>query len=150
MKPAQATELLPALAPRADVPAPPTVGAVAIQSLIERAVDAKAAVEVVQQLRAMWREDQADRAKREFDEALSAFQSECAPILKEKGVPDRTGKVAYRYAPLEAIEVQIRPLLRKHGFSHTFDMTGEETGWITAVCLVPHKARREANVSAAA
>jgi hypothetical protein len=120
---------------------PSMLTGVNINTLLEKAVDSKAAVEVLQQLRAMELDYHERNAKSAFDEAMTAFQSECPTITKEKGVPDRTGKTAYRYAPLEAIEIQIRPLLRKHGFSHTFDTdTNSEAGWVIAKCIVTHSA----------
>ena len=53
-------------------PALPTIN---IEALINKAVDSKAAVEVVKELRAMLREDQAIAAGQAFDEAMSAFQA---------------------------------------------------------------------------
>lgn len=110
-----------------------------IETLINKAVDSKAAVEVVKELRAMLREDQAITAKQAFDEAMSAFQSKCPNIVKGKGVPDRSGSIAYRYAPIEKIEEIIRPIEREFGFTHTFnqDVTSQP-GWVIASCRVTH------------
>lgn len=117
----------------------PVMGNVDINALLEKAVDAKAAVEVMKELRVMANEMRAEQAKADFDEAMSAFQAECPVITKDKGVPDKYGKTAYKYAPIESIEVQIRPLLRKHGFSHTFDTdTSSAAGWVIAKCIVTH------------
>lgn len=126
-----------------------TMPVVNLQTLLDKALDSKAAMEVVSQLRQMLREEKADAAKAAFDEAMSAFQSECPVITKEKGVPDRSGKIAYRYAPLEIIEAQIRPILRKHGFSHTFDTdTASVNGWVIAKCIVTHRAGHSRESSA--
>jgi len=112
-----------------------------INALLNKAIDAKSAVEVMERLQAMRKELREEEAKAAFDESMSAFQAECPVIAKEKGVPDRSGKIAYKYAPIEAIEVQIRPLLRKHGFSHTFDTdTASADGWVIAKCIVTHTA----------
>jgi len=117
------------------------LSSVNIESLLSKAVDSKAAVEVLKELRAMELDYHARSAKAAFDEAMSAFQSECPIITKDKGVPDRSGKIAYKYSPIEAIETQIRPLLRSHGFSHTFDTdTTSEPGWVIAICIVTHSA----------
>lgn len=118
---------------------PSMLASVNIQTLFDKAVDSKAAVEVLKELRAMELDYHERNAKAAFDEAMTAFQSECPTIVKEKGVPDRSGKTAYKYAPIESIEIQIRPLLRKHGFSHTFDTdTASEVGWVIAKCIVTH------------
>lgn len=111
-------------------------------SLIKYAMD-KGNVDVgtLERLLKMRNEIQAESAKRQFDEQMKEFQSECPVVMKEKEVPDRTGKVAYKFAPIEVIEVQIRPLLRKHGFSHTFDTdTASIPGWVIAKCIVKHEA----------
>jgi hypothetical protein len=111
-------------------------------SLIKYAID-KGNVDIgtMERLFKMRNEIQAENAKRIFDEQMKEFQSECPVITKEKNVPDRTGKTAYKFAPIEVIEVQIRPLLRKHGFSHTFDTdTASVPGWVIAMCIVKHEA----------
>jgi hypothetical protein len=119
----------------------PTISLVNVESLINKAVDAKSAVEVLKELRAMELDMHERRAKEMFDESMSAFQSDCPTILKEKGVPDRSGRIAYKYAPVEVIESQIRPICRKHGFSHTFDTDiASQQGWVIAKCIVTHRA----------
>lgn len=118
----------------------PSLSNVDIGALFEEAVKQGSAMEVIKELRAMESEMHARTAKTRFDTAMSQFQSECPVLIKEKGVPDRSGKIAYRYCPLESIEVQIRPLLRKHGFSHTFDTdTNSADGWVIAKCVVKHE-----------
>jgi hypothetical protein len=111
-----------------------------IQSLLSTALSTPGGVDAIERIAALHEQMQQKAAKAAFDEALSAFQSECPVIQKEKGVPDRSGKIAYHYAPIEHIEVQIRPLLRKHGFSHTFDTdTASAQGWVIAKCIVTHR-----------
>jgi hypothetical protein len=117
----------------------PSMPTINIEALINKAVDSKAAVEVVKELRAMLREDQAIAAAQAFDEAMSAFQAECPVIIKGKGVPDRSGSTAYKYAPIEKIEEVIRPIERSHGFTHTFnqDVTSQP-GWVIASVTITH------------
>lgn len=111
------------------------------ESILRYAIDKGADVGVIERMLVVRDKLKAEASQAAFDEAMSAFQSECPIVLKEKGVPDRSGKVAYKYAPLEAIEVQIRPLLRQHGFSHTFDTdTSSDQGWVIAKCIVTHRA----------
>jgi hypothetical protein len=101
-------------------------------------------MEVFKELCAMEEKMAGRRSKAAFDEAMSAFQAECPIIKKDKAVPDRTGKTAYSYAPIETIEVQIRPFCQKHGFSHTFDTdTNSDQGWVIAKCIVKHKGGHE-------
>jgi hypothetical protein len=111
-----------------------------IDALINKAVDAKSAVEVIKELREMWAQDRALAAEEAFNESMSAFQAACPVIHKEKGVPTKSGKIAYKYAPIEAIEVQIRPVERDHGFNHTFDTdVASEKGWVIAKCCITHR-----------
>lgn len=140
-KPNESLPLATRPAENLSVARPSMLTGVNINDLLAKAVDSKAAVEVLQQLRAMELDYHERSAKAAFDEAMTMFQSECPTITKEKGVKDNSDKVAYRYAPIEAIEIQIRPLLRKHGFSHTFDTdTASADGWVIAKCIVTHSA----------
>lgn len=112
-----------------------------VRLLIEKAIDSKAAVEVMKELRAMQQEDQERRAKFDFDAALSKFQSECPVIIKTRSVPDRAGNVAYKFAALEKIEEVIRPIERANGFTHTFNQDVEsQNGWVITRCTVAHVA----------
>jgi hypothetical protein len=117
----------------------PTMPVINIESLINKAVDSKAAVEVVKELRAMLREDQEIAARAAFDEAMSEFQSKCPVIVKGKGVPDKNNKIAYRFAPIEKVEEVIRPIERECGFTHTFnqDVTSLP-GWVIASVRITH------------
>lgn len=111
-----------------------------LESLIEKAVDSKAAVDVIKEMFTMQKAMQADAAKRAYDDDMSAFQAECPPIHKDKVVSNSAGRRMYGYAPIEAIEIQIRPLLRRYGFSHTFDVdTSAPQGWIHSICRVKHR-----------
>ena len=117
----------------------PAMPIIDINALINKAVDSKAAVEVVKELRAMLREDQEIAARAAFDDSMSAFQAECPVIIKGKGVPDRSGATAYKYAPIEKIEEIIRPIERAHGFTHTFNQdVASQPGWVIASCRITH------------
>lgn len=110
-----------------------------VRMLLEKAVDSKAAVEVVKELRAMQREDQDRRAKFDFNSAMSKFQAKCPVIKKTKSVSTNAGAKAYSYAPLELVEQVIRPLEEEFGFHHTFnqDVKSQE-GWVITICTVTH------------
>jgi hypothetical protein len=117
----------------------PILPTINIEELITKAVDSKAAVEVVKELRAMLREDQAIAAAQAFDEAMSAFQAQCPVIIKGRGVPDRSGATAYKYAPIEKIEEVIRPIEREHGFTHTYNQdVASQPGWVITSVTITH------------
>lgn len=111
-----------------------------VNALLEKAVDAKSAVEIIERLQAMRREMRAEQAEEAFDRALTAFQAECPIIIKGKSVTDTGGKRLYDYAPLEQIVSAVRPLLQKHGFNYVLDTDVEsKDGWVIAKCTVTHE-----------
>ena len=119
--------------PRGDVLAGVNIGA-----LLERAVDGKAAVEVLERLQVLRKELRAEKAKEEYDRALAAFQAECPVIEKRKDVLNKDGRsVRYRYAPLDEIISQVKGLLQKYGFSYSLTtVTGEKR--VKSICKITH------------
>jgi hypothetical protein len=105
--------------------------------LIQRAIDKGVSVETMERLLAMRRELKAEYAKQAFDEAMAAFQAECPTIKKTKPVKDKNGRELYRYAPIDSIVEQVKPHLKKSGFSYTVD--AKTDGMITAICKVTHE-----------
>jgi hypothetical protein len=85
------------------------------------------------------RELKAEWAKEQYDRAMSEFQAECPIIKKTKGVRTDEGKVAYKYAPLEAIVDQVKELLSKHGFSYGVNQPESKQGYIKVAFTVKHK-----------
>ena len=82
----------------------------------------------------------AENAKNAYNDAMAAFQAECPVIVKTKTVPDRNGRAAYAYAPIETIVHEIKPLLQKHGFHYTLDTdTDSKDGWVIARCKITHR-----------
>lgn len=111
-----------------------------INALLEKAVDGKSAVEVLERLQVMRREMRQEMAEEAFDRALSAFQAECPVIQKGKTVNDTGGRSLYSYAPMEHIVNEVKPLLQRHGFNYTLDTDVEsKDGWVIAKCLVTHE-----------
>ena len=109
------------------------------QDIVRYALDRKADVGVIERMMAVRRELNAERAKAAFDAAMRDFQAECPVIGKERPVPDASGKVAYRYSPLEDTLAKVKVLLQKHGFSYAFDTdTESKDGWVIAKCTVTH------------
>jgi hypothetical protein len=120
------------------LPAPALLSGVNIEALLEKALDAKSAVEVLERLAAMRREMKAEAGKEAYDRALGDFQAECPTINKGTQIHDKNGKPRYRYAQLDAIVRDTKDLLRKHGFSYT--LTAEvEDKWVTAVLKAKHQ-----------
>lgn len=108
------------------------------ESLISQAITHKVDVGTMERLLAMRNQIKAEQAKEAFDRALAKFQAECPPIRKDKAVNDKSGKLRYKYAPLDTIVAQVKGHLQTNGFSYTTDAVVEE-GWVTAVCKVTHE-----------
>lgn len=101
-----------------------------IEAMFKYAIDKGANLDGLMNVR---RELNAERSKKEYDSALSAFQAECPVIIKK--VKGATG--AYKFAPLDEIMPVVQPILSRHGFS--FSITSEvELKWIKALCKVTH------------
>jgi hypothetical protein len=110
------------------------------QILIEKAVEKGLDVTALEKLIAIRKELKAEAAEEEFNRALSMFQSECPDIEKTKKVMAKDNKtIRYQYAPLDSIVKQVKPMLKKHGFSYTIKSRQGE-GWVKVVCQVRHVA----------
>jgi len=108
------------------------------ESIIRLALEKGAAVDVIERLTVVRNHLKAEFSKSEFDLAMKAFQAECPPIGRDKGVPDLSGRIAYKYAPMEKVEKIIRPLTTKHGFSHAFPEMSFKEGYVRVTCRVSH------------
>jgi len=140
---------LPPKATELAVREPSPMASVNIQSLLDKAVDSKAAVDVLKELRAMYLDEQARQAERAFNEAMSAFQAECPTVIKQKEVKTNAGQVAYKYAPIEVVEQQIRPTEHRHGFNHRFDQDVDcPADFVGVKCIVNHTAGHSITTSA--
>lgn len=108
------------------------------QSIIRFAIEKGANVDTIERLMAVRRELQAEHAKKEFDDALAAFQAACPIIKKTKAVADKGGGVRYHFAPLDSIVTQVRDLLKEHGFSYS--LTAKvENNWVESICKLTHR-----------
>lgn len=114
-----------------------------IEALISQAVKNKTSVSALKEMLAMRKELKAEWAKEEFNKAMAGFQSECPIIKKTKGVQTKSGKTAYKYAPIEVLDQETKSLREKYGFSYktdqaTFTDNGEKQ--VRAIVTVTHKA----------
>lgn len=80
------------------------------------------------------------RAELEFSLALSEFQQECPAIEKSSTVKiaGRTGSgYSFTYADMDEIVSTVRPILARHGFSFSFDSSGDGK-MLTCVVTLRH------------
>lgn len=110
------------------------------EELISRAIDKGTPVDVMERILAMRKELKQEKSQEEYNYAMSQFQNECPVIEKKSVVKNKDGRsIRYKYAKIESIVDQIKPILKKYGFSYTVD-TQVEDGWVSAKVKVIHTA----------
>lgn len=115
---------------------------ISIENLLQQAVTNKVPLATVERIMAMRGQLKAEWAKEQFNTSMAAFQSECPPITKTKAVYTNTGKLAYKFAPIDSIVIQVKALIQKHGFSYSSEMSiSKEDGQtlIKAILKINHK-----------
>jgi len=110
----------------------------ALVSFIERASrDPEFDVAKFGELLRLQRDMQHDQARRAFNVAMAAAQAEMLPVVKS--APNK--HLGNRYAKLEAIDLAIRPVYTRHGFSVRYGSApASEPGTIRVTCTVAHEA----------
>jgi hypothetical protein len=93
-----------------------------VENLIAQAIAQKLPVETMERFFALAKEMQTIRAKSLFNESMAKFQAECPTIVKDKEVKNDSGKVIYKYAPIDSIVKQVKEILQKYGFSYSTSM----------------------------
>lgn len=107
--------------------------------LISQAIDKGVPIETLERLLDMSEKMKASNAAEQFAVAMASFQADCPIIKKTKGVPTKSGIVAYRYAPIESIVAQVKFLLQQHGFSYSIlTTTNMNDKTVTATCIAKH------------
>ncbi|MDE2218674.1 MAG: ERF family protein, partial [Patescibacteria group bacterium] len=108
-------------------------------NLMEKALTLNVSPEVLEKMMNLQDRWEAKQAKKEFDEAMATLQGELPIIVKSKnGGETNSGKVAYKYAPLDVIVEQTRKSIRRNGFSYLIktEVVDEK---IKIICVVKHK-----------
>lgn len=116
--------------------------------LIQQAISQQVPVETMEKLVSIRRELKAEWAREQFIRALAQFQTECPIIKKTKKVSFQKGG-GYKFAPLEEIVKQVKPLLSKHGFTYTIttnQLEGQMTVYITVWHIDGHSETSEFTV----
>lgn len=108
-----------------------------LRAAIEKGIDA----EGIKTLAGVYKDMEAMRAEREFNQDLVSFQHECPVILKKKEIQFPTksgGTFNSRYAEMDSIIDDTRELRHKYGFSHSFghEVTDKQ---VTAICVLRHR-----------
>ena len=114
-----------------------TNGNGALMSFIERAAkDPEFDVGKFGELLRLQRDVSHDQAKRAFNQAMAAAQAEMLPVIRRA----QNKHLRNRYAKLEDIDQQMRPIYTGHGFSVRFGSAPPpEPGWMRITCTVAHE-----------
>lgn len=88
----------------------------------------------------MQREIVSDDARAQFNAALHAAQTETPRVQKNGRVDLGTGKGGYDFATWEDMDAALRPVMQRHGFSLSFDMTTKEGGGAVVIGTLLHSA----------
>jgi hypothetical protein len=108
----------------------------ALMSFIERASrDEGFSVEKFEALLRLQREVRHDQARQSFNAAMAAAQSEMQPVIRYA----QNKHLGNKYAKLEDIDREMRPIYTKHGFSVRFGSApSPREGDIRITCTVTH------------
>lgn len=107
-----------------------------VMAMAQVAVE-KADVGTLERLVELRKQMKVERAKEEFYQALTAFQSELKPIKKSRIVKNKDSTVKYSYATFDDIIESIQPLLEKHGLSYRFETEFEDKS-VSVKCVITH------------
>lgn len=92
----------------------------------------------VKEVAALFERQQEKQAEREFAEAFVKLQREIPRVQATKAVPNDDGTVRYKYAPLDEIEEQVKPICLENGFSYSFKEGTSGAGEITKIFILQH------------
>jgi hypothetical protein len=102
-------------------------------SMLGRAVESGASMEVLEKLMGLQERWEANQARKAFDAAIAEAKANIDPVIK-----NRQGHNAKKYADFAAIAKAVDPVLSKHGLSYRFRTKQDDL--IRVTCVLSHKA----------
>jgi hypothetical protein len=89
---------------------------------------------------------EAEENRKEYQIAFAELQADLPVIQKTKEVHTKAGNLMYKYAPLEKILEQIKPVLKTHGFSYSWseDLSNKD-GYKRIYCHIMARGHTETN-----
>ena len=108
----------------------------ALMSFIERASrDPDFSIEKFESLLRMQREVEHEQARKAFNRAMAACQAEMLPVVRDA----KNSHLGNKYAKLETIDAQMRPIYTRHGFSVRYGSApAPREGEMRIICTVAH------------
>lgn len=133
LAPKAAERALPATVPQAS-------SAVTPMQLLERAMETGADLDRLERLMALQRQWEADQARKAFVADMAEFKKNPPRIVKDKqvGYEGRDGFVGYAHATLGNVTNAIVEGLAKHGFSHRWNVSQQNT-LVEVECVITHR-----------
>jgi len=107
------------------------------ENMIRLAIEKNVPVETLERLLEMRDKLKKEKAEENFNHAMATFQSDCPTIIKTKTVKTIAGTVAYKYAPIDSIVEQVKPYLKKYGFSYSIKQIYKDNR-VKTTCIVKH------------
>jgi len=108
-----------------------------VDSMISLAIKEKVGVEQLEKLMELKHKHEAHEAQKAYHVNFCAMQAEIPAIIKTKSVTNKHGDELYKYAPLEKIVEQIKPYLKKYGFSYRWNEgVSESQGYKRIYCHI--------------
>jgi hypothetical protein len=106
--------------------------------MLNTAVERGADIATIERLAALAERMETQRARRDFDEAISSFKAEAPRIIKDREI--RHGeKLISRYEDMTAIAKAIDPVLARHGLSYRFRTEALDKA-VKVTCIISHRA----------
>lgn len=102
--------------------------------------------ETLRELMQLKREWEADEARRQFNEAFSAFKAEAIVIVKSTTITDGPLK-GKKHANLFDVVAAVTPKLSAHGLAISWKLTKDEPAWMEVTCTLRHVAGHSESVS---
>jgi hypothetical protein len=106
--------------------------------LLKLAIENKAELPALEKLMDLQERFRKTEAEKQFNIAMTNFQRNCPVIQKKKVVMDKYEKVRYKFAPIDDIIRQVKPVLSKENLFYDFD-TEDSDGFIKVTCTVTHE-----------
>ena len=114
--------------------------------ILMRAIELNVDLDAFEKLVNLVEKVQNDKAKREFYEAFSKFQSQVPPILKSSEVNMGAGRPRYNYASLYDIISKIQKPLGDNHLSYRWDVKNDDV-MIEVTCILSHSGGYELQTS---
>jgi len=129
----------PAIVPEI-IPEATTLAVVSPMTVLDRAIEEGAGVEVLERLLGLQERWAANQARQAFDAAMAALRASLPTIVKGRKVDFTTdkGRTHYQYEDLASITEAISPAMAQQGLSFRWQTDSTKPGQIVVTCIVSH------------